>query len=116
MSSHQNCSSNRCCSSAASFLSLAEVFVSISSPKLGVEYVALKLAQRFRSFHERAIRVDESLAGVLPCHVFVASCGPGLILLKAVPVQVTVSIHPFQALQRYSPIAGQEHVVAEPFP
>src|SRR5262249_44737977 len=97
-------------------LSLAEVFVSISRPKLGVEYVALKLTQRFRSFDQRAIRVDDSLACVLPCHIFVPSYRPSLILLKAVAVQVTVLIHPFQALQRYSTITGQEHIVAEPFP
>jgi hypothetical protein len=37
----------------------------------GAVNIALKLAQRLRSLHQRAVRIDYRVAGILPSHVLI---------------------------------------------
>src|SRR5262245_12241449 len=48
---------------------LAQCLEDLSHAALGVEYIALQLAERDRRVHVRTVGVDFSLAGVLPAPV-----------------------------------------------
>src|SRR5262249_214763 len=62
--------------------------------------VALELAQRLRSLHQRAIRIHDRIAGILPGHVLVADRRVRLVLLKSVAVAVAVFVDPGEAAFR----------------
>src|SRR5262245_35104737 len=63
----------------------------------GIVDITLKLAQRLWPFDQRAIRIDDGVAGILPSHVLITDRGARLIFLEAVTVAVSIFVDPGQA-------------------
>jgi hypothetical protein len=59
--------------------------------------ITLQLAECLRSLNQRAVSMHDSVAGILPSHVFVANGRAGLILLKTIAVAVAVLVDPSEA-------------------
>jgi hypothetical protein len=47
-----------------------------------------------RSLHQRAIRIDDAVAGIFPSHVLITDWRSRLILLKAITIAVSILIDP----------------------
>jgi hypothetical protein len=62
---------------------LAERIENLSHADPSIVNVALKLAERLGSLHQRSIRIHDSIARIFPGHVLVANRRARLILLKS---------------------------------
>src|SRR5262249_2696791 len=59
-----------------------------------IENITLKLVERLRPLHYRAVCIHDGIAGILPSHVLVAHRGTCLILLKSVTITIAIFVDP----------------------
>ena len=59
--------------------------------------IALELAECLRSLHQRAIRIDYAVAGILPSHVLITDRRSRLVFLEAITVAIAIFVNPQQA-------------------
>ena len=85
------------CAQLAGAAGFAEHIEYLGHAQPGVVDVTLQFAQRFRSLHQRAVRIDDAVAGILPSHVLVADRRTGLIFLKSVAIAIAIMVDPGQA-------------------
>src|SRR5262249_48111897 len=78
----------------------------------GVVNVTLKLAERLGTLYQRAIRIHDRIARILPAHVLVASRRARLVFLESVAVAVAVFVDPGEASFRRPQMPLQQPQVA----
>ena len=92
-------------------LGLAENIENLCHTEPSIVDVALKLAERLGPLYQRAIRIHDRIARILPAHVLVASRRACLIFLESVPVAVAVFIDPGETAFRRLQMLLQELLV-----
>src|ERR1700730_12898592 len=63
----------------------------------GAVNITLELAECLRSLHQRAVRIDDAVAGILPSHVLITGRRSRLVLLEAITIAVAIIVDPRQA-------------------
>ena len=91
---------------------VAQGIVDFSHAQPGIVHVALQLAERLWALHQRAVGIDQGVAGILPALVLKSGGRARGVFLKAVPVAVAVLVDPIQAALRGRQMTLEQLAVA----